>query len=118
MLKSASLVKACSIEIEHDCWRFISQGKGTPSAHRGYFLYGRHDFGRLPMLPADWWYYLNQHGEGKKIDFPMKIKPVIAWSPKKHVLNGENLIEPKRFPIEKRSISFSRLPCNKKIFNT
>ena len=34
------------------------------------------------MLPPDWWYFLNEHGEGKKVDFPMKIKPVLGWSPK------------------------------------
>ena len=111
MLKSTSLANG-SVEMEHDCWRYITQGKGTPSEHRGYFLYGQHDFGRLPMLPTDWWYFLNQLGEGKKIDFPMKVKAVIAWSPKKHVVSGATLTEAPQFPIEKLSIYFARLPCN------
>jgi hypothetical protein len=101
------------INLELDCWRYITQGKGTPSHHRGHYLYNRSDFGRLPMLPPDWWYYFNEHGEGKKIDFPMKIKPVIGWSPKKHVFDGKNIVPGPRFPIEKLSVSFARLPCNK-----
>ncbi len=54
----------------------------------GHYMYGKDDFCRLPMLPPDWWYYLNEHGEGRKIDFPMKIKATISWSPKKYVLKG------------------------------
>jgi hypothetical protein len=43
----------------------------------------------------------------------MKIKPVIGWSPKKHVFDGKNIVPGPRFPIEKLSVSFARLPCNK-----
>ncbi len=77
------------IELDHDCWCYVIQGKGIPSEHRGHYLYERRDFGRLPILPSDWWYYLNQHGEGKKVDFPIKVKPVIGWSTRKHIFDGK-----------------------------
>ena len=96
------------ISMDHDCLRYITQGKGTSSEHRRYYLFERSDFGRLPMLPSDWWYFLNQHGEGKKVDFPMKIKAALGWSPKKFISDG------KRFPIERLSVCFARLPCNEK----
>ena len=102
------------INLDIDCWRYIIKGKGTPSNHKSHYEYGKSDFGRLPMLPPDWWYYFNQHGEGKKIDFPMKIKPVIGWSPKKHIFNGKKIVPGPRFPIEKLIISFAQLPCNEK----
>lgn len=66
------------------------------------------------MLPPGWWYYLNEHGEGKKVDFPMTIKPAIGWSPKKHVLNGKKIVPGPRFPVQKLIVSFARLPCNEK----
>lgn len=115
LLKSKAICNGY-INLDLDCWRYITQGKGTPSEHRGYFLFNKNDFGRLPMLPPDWWYCFNQHGEGKKV--PMKIKPVIGWSPKKYVFDGKKVIPGPRFPIEKLSVSFARLPCNEKnLFN-
>ncbi|XP_028405214.1 uncharacterized protein LOC114527709 [Dendronephthya gigantea] len=113
LLKSKAM--GCGyIDLDLDCWRYITQGKGTPSEHRGHVLYNKSDFSRLPMLPPDWWYYFNQHGEGKKVDFPMKIKPIIGWSSKKYVFNGKKIVPGKRFPIEKISVSFARVPCNEK----
>ena len=100
------------IELDHDCWRYLVKGKGIASEQRGHYLYGINDFSLLLMLPPDWWYFLNEHGEGKKVDFPIKMKVVIGWSPKKHVINGKKILPGPRFPIEKLSVSFSRLPCN------
>ena len=100
------------IEIDLDIWRYIVQGKGIPCEHRGHFLNQEKDFNRFHMLPSDWWYYLSEQGEGKKIDFPLKAKAVLLWSPKKHAVRGGKLVETPRFPIEKISISFSRTPCN------
>ncbi len=113
MLKSRSLGKGY-IELEHDCWRYVTSGKGRPSEHKGHQLLERNDFGRLSMLPSDWWYYFNEHGEGKKVDFPIAVKAVVVWSPKKHILDGKKLVEGPRFPIEKISIYFARLPCNER----
>ena len=81
MLKSKSAANAY-IEVEHNCWRYVTQGKGKSSEHRGYELFERNDLSRLSMHPSDWWYFLNEHGEGKKVDFPLKVKAVVIWSPK------------------------------------
>ena len=114
LLKSRALSSGY-IEIDHDCWRYITQRKGVPSEHGGHYLYSKDDFGHLPILPPDWWYYLNQHGEGKKIDFPMNIKAIVSWSPKKkYICKGGKFEDGPRFPIEKLSVSFARLPCNER----
>lgn len=112
MLKSKSLASNGYIEIDHDIWRYVTKGKGIASEHKGHFLYQKEDFSRLSILPSDWWYYFNQHGEGRKINFHLKAKAVLHWSSKKHVLNGAKVEEGSRFPIEKISISFARDPCN------
>lgn len=64
---------------------------------------GKNYFGRLPMLPTDWWYYLNQHGEGKRIDYPIKVKVVIAWSPQKHNQGRES--------CRSTTISYRKIKC-------
>ena len=55
-----------------DVWRFITYGKGTVSEHRGNHLFEKDDMVRLKYLPNDWWYYLNQDGEGIAITFHLR----------------------------------------------
>ena len=35
-------------------------------------LYEKDNFSRL-KLPPYWWYYLNNFGEGRAVDFPIKL---------------------------------------------
>ena len=62
----------------------------------------------LKFLPEDWWYHLNQDGAGIAINFPLKAKPVLSWSPKKFIKKDGNLVEAKRFPIEKIRLTVIR----------
>jgi hypothetical protein len=112
MLKSKSLRRG-HIDINHDCWRYVIRGKGRPSEHRGYQLFDKEDFARLPMLPSDWWYIFNKHGEGQKIDFPIKAKAVVSWSAQKYIFDKEgNVVPAARFPLERISIYIASCPCN------
>ena len=95
-----------------DVWRYISYRKGTASQHRGHVLYSKHDFARLTTLPEYWWYYLNQHGEGVAVDFPIKIKPVLTWSPVQHVKKAGKLVKASQFPIEKLCVTVVKRACD------
>ena len=46
------------------------------------------------------------------MDFPIKIKAVLGWSPKKFINDGKKVVPGPRFPLERLSVSFARLPCN------
>ena len=83
-LKNSS-VSPFYVHMYLDVWRYLTHGKGTPSQHRGHVLYSKHDFERFAALPEYWWYYLDEHGEGKAVHFPIKIKPVLIWSPVHHI---------------------------------
>ena len=111
MLKSKA-VGSGYINFDHDCWRYLMQGKGKACEHKGHYLYELKDFERFSIVPCHWWYFLNEHGEGRKVSFPMKVKAVVMWSPKKHILNCRKLVEAPRFPLEKLTVTFARLPCN------
>ena len=80
-------------------------GKGKASEHRGNHLFEQNDLARLKYLPEDWWYFLNQHGEGLAVDFPLKARPILSWSSDKYVKKDGQLVKVKKFPIEKICIT-------------
>ena len=88
------------INMDRDVWRFITYGKGTVSEHRGNHLFEKDDMVRLKYLPNDWWYYLNQDGEGIAVDFPFKARAILSWSPQKFVKKDSKLVKVARFPME------------------
>ena len=87
------------------------EGKGVQSEHVGYKLYEKPDFCNL-NLPRAWWYYLDHNGEGRAINFPMKIKPVLLWSPRHYNVQNRDVMEAERMPIEKAKIHFSKRACS------
>ena len=87
--------------------RCLRKGKGVQSEHLGYKLYEKQDFCNL-NLEESWWYHLDSNGEGRAISFPIKIKPVLLWSPKLYIVQNRELMQAERMPIEKAKIHFSR----------
>jgi hypothetical protein len=75
-------------------------------------LYSKNDFGRFKALPDYWWYYLDQHGEGKALDFPIKIKPIVSWSPIQYIVKSGKFVKASRFPVEKLCITIAKRACN------
>ncbi len=109
-LKSKSVLSA-DANIDLDVQRWLWHGKGVASEHKGYKLYGLDAFCKMD-LPITWWYYLDHHGEGKAISFPIKMKPTLSWTPKCFIFKDGELKQAKRLPIEKVKIYFSKQACN------
>lgn len=95
-----------------DVWRYLSYKKGVASQHRGHVLFSKDDFARFKTLPKYWWYYLDLHGQGKAVDFPIKIKPVLSWSPVQYVRKEGKLVRASRFPIEKLCLTVVKRACD------
>ena len=68
------------VSMDLDIWRYVTYRKGKPLEHKGHIMLEKNDLERLKYLPHQWWSYLNVHGEGLSIDFPMKIKQLLTWS--------------------------------------
>ena len=100
------------VNMELDIWRYITHGRGEESNHKGHKMYSRDDFGRFGGLPADWFYVLNQHGEGMAVRFPIKAKAVLSWTPSRFVRNNGTLEPAQRIPLEKIIIDFRKRACN------
>ena len=62
-LKGKSVALA-SINMDLDVLHFLTYNRGIPSEHKGYTLYEKEDFNRFETLANDWYYSLNEHGEG------------------------------------------------------
>lgn len=82
------------------------------SDHIGHTMFQCKDFVRLTSLPSHWWYYLDIHGEGMAIVFPLKVKPMLSWSRKHCIKKAGSLHEAPRIPIEKIQIGMGRRACN------
>lgn len=87
-------------------------GNGKKSQHRGQFLFQLEDFVRLKDLPLHWWYYISEHGEGMAVYFPIKVKPILSWSPFHYYFSNGKVCKAQRFPLEKLCVTNVRRPCN------
>ena len=96
------------VNIDLDVWRNVVFGKGVSSEHHGHHLFQKGDFTKLKHLPDNWWYNVNADGNGIAIDFPLKAKPVLSWSPKKFLKKDGQIVEAPRYPIEKVCLTVIR----------
>lgn len=97
--------------IDLDVWRYVVFSKGVTSEHRGHHLYKKNDFTKLKYLPDYWWYHVDIDGNGISVDFPLKAKPMLSWSPKNFAKTNGGMVEAKRFPIEKVCLTVIRKSC-------
>lgn len=75
-------------------------------------MYSVPDLTRLHKLPNNWWYFLNDHGEGQAVKQPLKIKPLLTWTPKKNMLTEGKLVPAPRMPLEKLCVDILRRACD------
>lgn len=100
------------INMELDVWRFVTHGKGKASLHEGHMLYEKNDFANFNTLPRNWFYTLDEHGQGATINFPIKAKPVLLWSDSHYYVNKGQLQKAPEIPIEEVCLTICRKACS------
>lgn len=105
-LKSRSVLPTV-IPFRHDVFEYFFGGKGEKSNERGAILLNEGDFDACD-LPKDWDNVVDHIGDGLRIDFPVKIRPFLSWSPKTHALVGGTIVPSPRYRPEKISISICK----------
>ena len=113
-LKSPGVDACVHIPFNLDVWRYLSKGKGSAAGQ--WFLFEMADFGKFISLPDHWYYYLNEHGTGRAVDFPMKIRPYLAKSCKKDYSAGvtdSDIVKAPTLYCEKVAFYFVKKACNK-----
>ncbi|CAB3980606.1 Hypothetical predicted protein, partial [Paramuricea clavata] len=100
------------INMDLDIWRNLTCGKGEVSEHCGNNLYQKNNYEALKYLPENWWYHINQNGEGIAVDLPLKAKPMLSWSSVNFMKKNGKLCRAARIPVEKICLTVVRKACN------
>jgi len=95
-----------------DVWRYLMYKKEMAPQHQGHVLCSKQDFSRFTTLPDYWWYYLDQHCQGKGVDFHIKIKLVLSWSPVHYVEREGKLVKVPRFTVKKLCLTTVKRACD------
>ena len=109
-LKSKSQLPTV-IAFNHTYFYFLFKDKGQKSNYSGYILLEKQDFIRC-HFPNGWHRLKDSIGDGVQIDFPVKVRLFLSWSPKTHSLTGESITPCPRYRPEKLSISFCKASCS------
>lgn len=111
-LKSKAANAVIRTYMDHDVFRYLTRGRGRPATnYSGAILLEKDDFVKF-NLPEFWHYFMNEHGEGRTIDFPIRAKPCLGKSSKRWVIREGKLCEAPVTPIETVAWFIPRRPCN------
>ena len=95
------------LDFEHDCFRYLFNGKGRQSRDKKFILLEKDDFIKCRFMD-NWDIVLVRIGDGVMVKYPVKV--LLTKSPKScNIING-TLQESRRMIIEKLSINFVRQP--------
>ena len=103
-----SSIPPVDVLMDLDIQRYLWRGKDAVSEHKGYTLYNREDFSRFTTLSNSWWYHLNSNGQGTAIDFPIKMRSILSWTPAHFVKESGKLKKGPVAPIEKLKLHFEK----------
>jgi hypothetical protein len=91
--------------LHHEIFRYGFNGKGIIN-DSGITLFSKEDFS-LFNLPENWDKIIyTDKGEGRQIDFPVLLKPVLRWSKRHYVCSDGKLTDAPRI-FEKRVMPLS-----------
>lgn len=93
---------ATTIEFRGDAYKYLFHGKGIKQ--EGWIFLQSSDF-PAKYFPYGWDKLCDQHGQGSKLHYPVKLRHFLSWSPKKFAVNSDNgsVVTAKRVCLEKLS---------------
>jgi hypothetical protein len=107
-LKHKAPEQKLTLEFRHDVYGFLFNGKGMPAEQRGWMLFEESYFEKC-KLPPSWFCIHDQHGDGTKVRFPVKMRTFLGHSPRNFSNKGGEIVELPRSFIEKMSIKFIKI---------
>jgi hypothetical protein len=90
-------------------YKSLFQGVGKVAQQKHWTLFESADFHHC-KLPENWNYLLNQHGDGIRMMFPVKMRTFLGRSPNNYEKEGEQMVEIPRQYVEKISLIFIKVP--------
>ena len=107
----------CIFNIKHDVYQYFFNNKGISSKDTKYTMLSLKDFNKL-SLPYHWWYILDVRGQGKAVDFPLKMKAFLGNLPKHFIVQARKLIQAPKMPLEMVSPKINTKACSKEYLPT
>ena len=91
-------------------FRFLFAGKGVSGERRTFFE--KYDFNAV-YFPLGWDSWVDSHGQGMKVFYPLTLKKYIYWSPKKYEMGmgGISTLLPRAYQ-GKISFNFTKVALN------
>ena len=88
-------------------FRFLFAGNGV--SREGWTFLEKNDFNAL-YFPLGWDSWVDSHGQGMRIFYPVRVKTFISWSPKKYDLDrdGVSALLPRAYQ-ENISFNFTKI---------
>ena len=85
--------------LHHEIFRYVLSGKSIIN-DSGITLFSKEDFS-LFNLTENWEKIIyTDKGEGRNINFPVSLKPVLRWSKRHYVCSDGKLTDAPRMPVE------------------
>lgn len=100
------------LQIDFDVQRYLWGDRGVYLNTLDTNFYNKEDFLHFTSLPESWWYYLDLHGQDKAVDFPLKMKPLLSWTPVQYIKENGMLKQAPQAPVEKVIIHFCKKACD------
>ena len=110
-LKCKSPEQRLIVEFRHDVFKYLFFGKGKACSDKNWKMYEEIEFSKCGF-PANWNIIVDQHGDGIKLSFPVKMRTFLAISPKTYHKVGCEMKEVPRTYIEKLSVKFIKISAS------
>ena len=107
-LRHRSPEQRITMEFRHDVFKYLFRGKGKKSKEKNWILFDEKDLCRC-NLPKNWDCSYNQHGDGVKLKFPLKMRTSLGLSPKCYQRVKDKMVEVARAYKEKISLRFLKM---------
>ena len=108
-LKASKVRQTLTVEFRQDVYSHHFRRKGYEQG--SWKVLEKDDFPHQFFFhPSHWDKFLDQHGQGTKIHYPVKVRHYISWSPKGFAKNqNENIMEAPRGYQEKLSLKIIKV---------
>ena len=100
------------VEFCHEVYKYLFMKKGKNSnVEKSWNMFEEGDFDKC-YFPANWNQIIDEHGDGVKLKFQVKMRSFLSISPRTYQKVGEEMKLVPRAYIEKLSLRFIKIPTS------
>lgn len=110
-LRGKAVIQNVTLNFRHDVFKYLFLKRGKDLKYGKWIVYDLNDFSKCKLW-KEWYCIFDQHGDGSKAHFPIKMRYFLGKTPKSHYCHHTGKIkECDPMYIEKISLRFVKIPC-------